>query len=577
LVSSVAGISPALAYHAVTAFAYCLGPVFLFLFVRLLSGALWPGFLAALTYSVFSPSTLLMPEVALDVGGLWGARRLQALVGYGEGPHIIALTLIPLALAALYWAAKKPGVFRVWLAALAVASVPLTNWIGTFGFAVAVFALVLSLTGKGWWRTWLLFATIGTLAYAFASPWIPPSSIINIQHNAQDVVGSYPMGTPQLFYCGILLAITLACYAALRWIRASQTVQFATVYALLMAGVSVSRTWFGTYAIPQPERFHLEMEMAAVLLFLFVPYALARRLPSPWRTAIVIVACLGIILQSFSYRGSARNMIHAGKIEETVEYQIATWLSENLPGRRVFAPGSTKFWLNVFSDNPQMGGAAAQAITNLELPHVNFGVPFTEETGKETTWWLQAYGVDAIVVGGPNSRDVYRDFHNPNKFNGILTELWRDGDDVIYEVPRRSRSLAHVIRPEDVVPHRPPDFRKLVELLPYVKALEDPSLPTADLFWHDSANVAILTVMQPNQLLSVQISWHPHWSASANGQPAPLQRDGLGQMIVEPGCDGPCEISLSYDPGLEMTIARGACLLAFLIPPVLSLRRRRNA
>lgn len=574
--SLTAGSSPALAYHVVTALAYCLGPVFLFVFVRVLSGSLWPSFLAALVYSVYSPSTLLLADLARDVGTPFGARRLQALLRYGEGPHIIALTLIPLALAALCWASRKPGVLRLWLAALAVASVPLTNWIGAFAFATAVLVLLLSLSGKACWRIWLLFATVGALAYALASPWIPPSSVFDLQHNAQDVVGSYPMGADQYIYCGVLFAIGLLCYAALRLLRASRVVQFAAVYFVLMAGLTVSRPLYGTHAVPQPERFHLEMEMAVVVLVVFALHGLARRLPSTWKTALVVVVCLGIVFQSFSYRNFARHNIRSGEIEKTVEYQVAAWFRENLPGGRIFATGSTKFWLNVFTDNSQLGGAADQSITNLALPHVLFGIPFTEDNGEETVAWLRAYGIDAVVVGGPGSRDVYRDFHDPGKFDDVLTELWRDGDDVIYEVPRRSRSLAHVIRPGDVVLHRPPDFTKPVELLPYVEAMEDPSLPAASLVWHDSSDIAILTEMDPEQVLSVQITWHPNWSAVADGRRVPLRRDGLGQMIVEPGCNGPCEISLSYDPGLEMIIARTACVLVLLLPPLIALRRRQS-
>ena len=69
--------------------------------------------------------------------------------------------------------------------------------------------------------------------------------------------------------------------------------------------------------------------------------------------------------------------------------------------------------------------------------------------------WLKAFGVDAVAVSGPRSREFFKPFRNPRKFDGLLPELWRDGDDVIYRVPRRSTSLAHVVRPADLAPRRP--------------------------------------------------------------------------------------------------------------------------
>jgi hypothetical protein len=36
----------------------------------------------------------------------------------------------------------------------------------------------------------------------------------------------------------------------------------------------------------------------------------------------------------------------------------------------------------------------------------------------------------------------------------------------------------------------------------------------------------------------------------------------VGQLVIEPGCSGPCTIELNYDGGLEMWLARVACWLA---------------
>ena len=67
------------------------------------------------SYSLCSPSALLMPAIARDLGTLFGARRLHAAVVYGDSPNVAALTLLPLALLAID-RALRPGVLRLLLA-----------------------------------------------------------------------------------------------------------------------------------------------------------------------------------------------------------------------------------------------------------------------------------------------------------------------------------------------------------------------------------------------------------------------------------------------------------------------------
>src|ERR1035438_2066586 len=75
IVAKAAHCSTALAFHAVIAFFYCLGPLCLSLFAWKASKLLHAGFLAALLYSLFSPS-LLLPAVRHDIGSRSEERRV---------------------------------------------------------------------------------------------------------------------------------------------------------------------------------------------------------------------------------------------------------------------------------------------------------------------------------------------------------------------------------------------------------------------------------------------------------------------------------------------------------------------
>src|SRR5665811_2606790 len=82
---------------------------------------------------------------------------------------------------------------------------------------------------------------------------------------------------------------------------------------------------------------------------------------------------------------------------------------------------------------------------------------------------LRAYGCDAMIGGGADSAEFYHPISHPEKLRG-LTGLWRDGGDAVYDIPRRSRSLAHVMRPGDVM-QRPLALYGFSALDPYLAAV----------------------------------------------------------------------------------------------------------
>ena len=177
------GLTPALAYHAATAVFYSLGPVTLFWLALRLSGSFGYSFLAALFYSLTSPSAFLIRQVRWEIGGIWHARRLLALVRYGEGPHIAAMALIPLALVLVTIAFEKRRPLWWIAAALGITAVLLTNWIGAFALAFALAAWLLAKDGPFRWRDWLTVIGLGVYGYLLVCPWMPPSTVLRVTGN----------------------------------------------------------------------------------------------------------------------------------------------------------------------------------------------------------------------------------------------------------------------------------------------------------------------------------------------------------------------------------------------------------
>jgi hypothetical protein len=118
-------------------------------------------------------------------------------------------------------------------------------------------------------------------------------------------------------------------------------------------------------------------------------------------------------------------------------------------------------------------------------------------------------------------------------------------------------------------------------VLRYQAALENPSLPAVKAVWSRSNRATITGDLRTEHLLSVQISFHPGWRASVSAEDRPIRRDGIGFMVIEPRCNGPCEVQLVFDGGAELKIARllhMSCVLFALawIPFDLWRRRRRR-
>ena len=543
------GVSPGLAYHFVTATLYAAAPAAVFWMAWRLSGNRAAAWCAGLLYSLISASCFLVKEVRADAGGWFGPRRLGTLVVYGEGPHLTSLLFLPLAIGLLHVALQKRKPAWYVLAALAIAAVPLSNWLGAMALAMAIAAYLLSL-GRAGASVCPRLAALGLFAYAVAFPWLGPSTIAVIRANAPRVANNFQAS--RLFTAAVFLVLLLAVYLLARFQIAFAT-RFAALFGYLTAATALGRYWFRQSLVPQPERYHLEMDMALSILVPLVLWPLLTRIPFRARTVLACAAAIGAVAIALHQRRHAFEIEKPIDIRTTIEYQTARWLDVNLPGRRVFAPGTIGFWLNAFGDSPMLTGGFDNGILNPFLPDAIFQI-YAGDRQDLAVAFLKAYGCAAVVGGDRESREVYHPYAHPGKFHG-LPELWRNGGDAIYAVPGQSGSLAHAVRAADLVQRTPVAYNDAA-LQPYLAALGDASLPAASLTWRSPGAATVAADLRPEHLLSVQIAWAAGWHASVASEPRRAWGDKLNQMVVEPRCNGPCTVELTYDGGWEHRIAR---------------------
>jgi hypothetical protein len=307
--------------------------------------------------------------------------------------------------------------------------------------------------------------------------------------------------------------------------------------------------------VPQPWRYQPEFDLAICLLGAAVGERMSRylsprrRLVAGWALAL---ACVPITL---GLRKVTLRAVNAIDIHRTIEWRTAHWTEQHLGGARVFAPGSISFWFNAFSGVAQLTGGFDQGDIQRAMPVVQYQI-VTGADGAVARDWLRVYGCHAAIVSGPASEEQFKPFAYPRKFEGVLPVLWRESDVAIYAVPRRSRSLAHVVRQADLAQSFPPDAGHPAELQPFLAALDDPRLPEATFEWLGTSRARIAANLQPGHLIAVQVAYHSGWSARVNGQTRRMWGDPLGLTIVEPRCEGRCVVDLAYDGGMEMTLFR---------------------
>ncbi|MGA8578030.1 MAG: hypothetical protein WB579_05080, partial [Bryobacteraceae bacterium] len=558
-VAAATRISPALAYHIVTAVFYALGPVTVFWAAWRLGAGRMPAWLAALGYSLVSPSCFLVREVRVDSGGWFGARRLTTLLPYGEGPHLTSLMFLPLAIALLHLALTKRRPVYYVLAGIALAATVLSNWIGAFALALGAGAYLFAGFEAHPVRQWITAAGLAFYAYCIALPFVAPSIVATIRANAPLVGGKFETSPAHLAIAAAFAAGFPALAWALRRTPLAAPARFGILFLYTTAFIALAAYWSHFLLLPQPQRYHLEMDMAFWMAVALVAAPAYARLP---RRGAAIVFCALLLAATpiwiHQFR-RARDMEKPVDIQATAEFRVSHWLGEHMPGRRVFAPGTIGFWMNAFSDTPMMTGGFDNGIRNPILPAVIYQV-YAGDSLEVGLGWLDAFGVDAVVGGDAQSREFYHPYAHPDKFHA-LPVLWRDETEVIYAVPRGSSSLAHAVRAADLVTETPIAYELKAERA-YLAALEDPTLPPADFRWTGTGAARITANLRPQHLLSVQVTFDEGWHASVNGAPRRIWSDKLGQIVIEPRCDGACAVDLVYNGGVEMRLARAASVTA---------------
>jgi hypothetical protein len=556
----VSGMEPFQAYRSLIALMACLGPVALAAAFYYFTRSLFWSLLAGFAYTFCSPAYGLFKSIDADRGLYYLPWRLLVLMKYGEGPHVAGLTMLPLILAAVHRATQKPGFRALFVAALAMALAPLTNWLSAFGLTVCILVYLLA-RPAGWKRVLLA----GVLGYGLACFWLTPEYVGTTLFNwPKDSYGYQVEQSHWPLYLG--LGGVLALLKLLMWrARADSFLQFTSFGFATFLWIAGGFYLYQRDTIPESRRYSLEFE-----LFLFL--AVFAWLYTAWRSKEwVDKACVGLALVALAgacvpqaQKTFARSYEKWGITdrEKSLEYRLAKWLNEAKPKGRVFASGGLRFRLNAWFPLAQVGGTfesglrERQAVTVFYQVRTGAASQPGEAESLDAIWELTAMGTEYVVIHGTGSEEYYKDFKNPLKLMNYAPVVYRLGEhDWVHQLP--FRSMAFLVRPDEL----PVNFYK--EALPvFYAAQTNPARATLRFVEETPSRYLIEGPVEQGFEVSVLMNYDPGWRARQGGREVVVARNNLGLMQLRPAAGGE-PIQLEYVGTWQQRVFAGLSLLVW--------------
>jgi hypothetical protein len=563
VISKVTGFWPVKAYHFYVAFFYALGIAGVWLLMRVGSKSRASAYLGALATSLMSPIFLFMPRFRGDAWMLQ-PQRLGVLVKYGEGPHMSALALIPIALAFTWLALEKRRPWAVGLAAVFSAGVAANNFYGATALAVFYPTLV--------WSFWITrqekrivipAVAIPVLAYGLTAFWLVPSYFKVTEENLKYVSGH---GTTWSIWVAVAVAVAFAVTTD-KFVRAKPERTWAVFIAgcVVFFSLNVLGNFYFNFRVSgEPLRLLPELDM----IYIMAAVLILRWMWNRPGIALRGVALVIVVAAFWTTTGYIRHAWHMFPLwpdyQNRVEYRVTDWLWKNMPDARAYPSGSVRFWYDAWHDLAQLGGGSDQGLLNGEL------IPAQWETNlgakpEPTILWMQCMGVDVIYVSDQRSQEMFKDFEHPRKFAGVLPVLYDDQQgNMLYKVPRRFPARARVVETRKLNALKPPRFNDDVEYLgAYADVIENGPDASPTLTRDGTDAMRVRAKVEPGQSIVVQESWDPAWHAWAGGNELPVRKDAMGFMAVD-APPGDQEIRLAFVTPLENRAGRIVTLATLL-------------
>ena len=560
------------AYRVVTGIAYATIPATLYILARTVSGSRVAALTTSLAYALiptfFQGLTPSHPEI---------------LAVYGEGPHVFALPFLLLAIAMLMRCMRRPTSRGYLATAILVAVVAITNLIALFAF-VLLASLVLAaeiVYGQPTQalRVFILTAwlSFGLVAFQYDLQFIQASASFSA---GDDLSFVGILSSPWLPVIFILMTLVPGLLIIIRHSLGKREKSRAAFLAMVWIGVFgtivLAKQLFDLTLAPQPNRYTPELDLSVAfvtgLLVAGIADSLIRLRPEAgggFRHAIragvtaLVIAILLFNSTTTLLPISTRTTSPATSIADVPEYRIATWLSTRVADERVYATGTTSFWLNVFSNIQQVRGGSEQGAVNRWWGRVGYQMNMGADP-QLSVFWAKAWNVKYIVVTFPNATTAYHDYASPDKFNGVLPLRYYYQGFGIYEVPLLQSAMIQCVSAKSAASLQPiSSITDTRDLSSYLSLVNSPPLSPQVTYSTPNSEQIVISVSNASTdtAIVVKMTFDQRWHADLDGRPITIASIGPDFMIVSPQSTGNYRVILTLQPSTGELVGY---LLSFL-------------
>ena len=535
----------------------------MYLAARELTGSRRAALLGAGAFLLLPSLTYAFPPIRTDGSGVSGTFvpppwRLVALVEYGEGPHVFSLSFALLGVAATLRYLRAPSAFRLAVAVVALVAVALTNLIGAFGVAIFILGVAIangpaaSFPGK-WRGIW----KVGLLTLLFSLGWYSLGFMRAFSQPGGGDTASFYLALPAVALAAVIAVVALPLK------RLPKGADIAVIWLFVFGAILVPKQLFGIGIAPQPIRYSLELDAAfAIAVGIVLAWVIERMFRrEAIRVAPAIVAVLAFVAIGLpAWLGVQTRLAPDPSWQAWSERRVALWLGDHLrPGERAFLTGDHAFWLDVFADVPQVRGGQDFSAVDPWPAHAAFQI----NTGADVAiskLWLQAFAVRYLVVTTPASFEIYRDFTDPAKFDGVFPVVFDERGVRIYEVPLAGDPRAIVIA--SATDLRPPTNgidRPALES--YVAAITRATTPGSAA---GGLGRSRIETQSSGDRLVVRQAYDSGWRATVDGNAVTVAPDALG-MVSVPLPAGNHVVELDHRVHIDFLAGLGVATLTGLV------------
>jgi hypothetical protein len=312
--------------------------------------------------------------------------------------------------------------------------------------------------------------------------------------------------------------------------------------------------------IGEPRRLVPELDLVILTAAALALTWIFRR--GGWARALAVVLALACFVPAKGYVRRAWQVLPPrDDHRRRIEYRLTEWIHANLPGVRCLATGSLRFWYNAWRDLPQLGGGSEQGLLNRWAQDAYVSPTGADDSPQQSIAWMQAMGVGALIVHDKTSQEIYKDWVNPAKFDGVLEKIYDSGEgDRIFLVPRRYHAPARVVDGAALRAVRDIDGTTLRRYADLVERGPE-TAPAFEAIGTDAMRVRAR--LGPGELLVVQQTYDPAWRAYEGARKVAVTKDAMNFLVLDPG-PGEHEVLLRFETPLENRAGAAAGAAALL-------------